>query len=559
MNDDGTPKATGGPAYVGAESRALKVSDHFTLNHDVQTVDDLSGTVLDDKSNIVKDKLNHFINDPNDPLLQDIPSYTVDEHGVKYPKFSGSVTNINPLNDPTIKNIVTNGLDSYEKGLVVEDSGDPNAQPPLSPIEPFVRTDPFVAQQAMLTVYNRTKAPMSDVEFRKGFRHIFFNRPECYIMSHPVNGVGAILSEQAEHDEEFSSCYSRMPYVLKLLSPIYVTGSFAQNGINSNWNYLLSNRVISMSGTPGTTMSTVESITTGIEGYTVTPPMNIESDRGSTLTIRFRDSKTLEVYTFLQMWMRYMYKRARGIFSPPYNGYQYRNGFLTANETGTPVGGSVIYHPYDRAEEYMASIFDIYTNEADAKILHWCKYYGVYPTEATVDGLTSETAGAVGTDGVTVSATFKYHRKLECSNMTLVEFNYNAGITDDLGQVTKEALSISQPFLLKDDQTKKVLKQYIGSAGMFTGSPYIILGKSQNGPLQGDGDLITPYLQFMGIKDGMLNSLMNMGLTNIVKSDTGNAIGTINDGTTTQSNSSSTTASGVVKPVLSTLLNERSE
>jgi hypothetical protein len=46
-------------------------------------------------------------------------------------------------------------------------------------------------------------------------------------------------------------------------------------------------------------------------------------------------------------------------------------------------------HPYDRALDYCASLFDIVTNESGTKILYWCKYYGIYPIQATPSGLTN--------------------------------------------------------------------------------------------------------------------------------------------------------------------------
>lgn len=495
--------------------------------------------------NFLFDNSEHFTRDVNDIGLSGVQTYYERSDGSRVPIFSGATTNINPLKDADKQEIIDGGLESHEQKRVRDLSMLPNGnqtmadiianakggkvppQPPLSPLHPFTRMDPKMAQVATLTTYNRTKIPIADLEFRKGFRHIFITRPECYIMAHNPNTTSSsdmcILSEQAEYDTDFASCYSRMPHILKLLSPIYVSGAFSQNGIPSNWNYLMSNRALGISSPVQSSMTVSEDIPKSIEGYTVTPASHVESRQGSTIDIKFRDTKNLEVYEMNRMWMLYMHKRKRGEFAPPYNSYQYRNGFLRAGRDGLPVynkkmeGLSQPYaltcHPYDRALEYCATIYDIVTNESMTKILYWCKYYGVYPTSASVDGLTNDLNGPI-TNEMTTTVTFKYQYKLENDNRSLVEFNYNAGITDDLGRVTK-AVESSYPFLLKDDPNDPILKHHVGAAGMFTGSPYIVLGKSQNDPLNVDNDILVPYLRFMPLTNERMNSELNMGITNV--------------------------------------------
>lgn len=477
----------------------------------------------------IRNTSEHFTRDLNDPegKLNNIPVTRVVEGIGIDPIYSGSTTSVNPLNDTDKEKVITYGLDTTESENVKSDND--NQSTPISPLHPFTRMNPTTAQVSNLTTYNRTKLPVADLEFRKGFRHIFFTRPECYIMARNPNGIEPVLSEQCENDEDFSSSYSRMPHILSLLSPIYVTGSFSQNklDINSNWNYLLSNRVQGMS-TAQTTMSINENIAKSIEGYTVTPASLVESRQGSTLDLKFQDTKNMEVYEMLRLWMLYMHKRKKGIFAPPYNGYQYRNGFMSVPESGLPVTNdpsyAVILHPYDRALEYCASIYDIITNESMTKILYWCKYYGVYPTAITQDGLSNESNSPI--TSMSLSATFKYHYRLENVNKTLTEFNYNAGITDNMGRVTKSVES-SLPFLLRDDPNNNVLKQYIGGAGMFTSSPYIVIGKSQNNPLNSSEAILTPYLRFMPIND-ILDGEINMGLSNVNK-ETDGVIGTAKD------------------------------
>lgn len=500
-----TGPPTGGPAYKQPEERSLKYSDHLTTHTNVTPN---GPNNIKDSDFFINDHEKHFIRDTNDTISDPTArerktSYT--EDSVEIPVFSGSATNINPLNDPTKEYIIQNGLENYEINRVG------NTSPPISPLQPFTRMDPQTAQIASLTTYNRTKTPIADIEFRKGFRHIFFTRPECYIMSFDNNG-GLTLSEQAKYDEDFLSCYNRMPHILKLLSPIYVSGSFSNNSsVNSNWNYLLMNRVQGMN-TSTISAKTPETVSRSISGYTVTPAGNLESRQGSTIDFSFTDTKNLEIFEMLRMWLLYTTKRYKGIFAPSYNGYKYRNGFIPISKEPIALPNELIYHPYDRALDYGASVFDVVTNESMTKILYWCKYYGIYPISVTPEGLSNENNAPLSS--MTTKATFKYHYKLENSDKSLVEFNYNAGLTDDLGVQIKDNIKSSLPFLLRDDYNNSVLKKYIGAAGMFTGSPYIVMGRSQLDPLDTGNYAVSPYLRFMPIDNEKLDNTINMGLTN---------------------------------------------
>lgn len=487
--------------------------DHFVENQGNATNAPIT-TRIYDNDNILSPE-DHFIRDVNDQSTKDMP---VSKNGKAI--FSGSTTHINPTGDPEKQKIINFGLHGYESERVTNESNKVVTEPPISPLQPFTRLHPLTAQHTNLTTYNRTKLPIADLEFRKGFRHIFITRPECYIMAHNPTGLGSVLSEQAEYDEDFSSCASRMPHILNLLSPTYVTGSYSNNKINSNWNYLLSNRVDGLS-VNSDKIGIYENGSKSLEGNTIQHGSILESRKGDMLELKFRDTKNLEVYEMLRMWMLYIYKRQKGVFAPPYNYYQRTNGFLTSAGSIYHLPNTVMNHPYDRALEYCASIFDIVTNESMTKIIYWCKYYGVYPVSVTPSGLSN--TGNAPLTSMEVGAQFKYQYKLENVNRTLVEFNYNAGITDDMGHINKE-VEASYPFLLHDDPNDKIKKQYIGAAGMFTGSPYIIMGESQLEPLKRDSRIITPYLQFMSLTSNTVNNFANNNIINS-REDTNHKMG----------------------------------
>lgn len=493
-------------------------------------------------------------------------STRINEFGAERPVFSGSTTLVNPTDDSDKSDILENsGLERYERKRVralndTHNHGNTSNQDgatsdyinnhvPLSPLHPFLRLDSdddrgpkninSLVKQSLFLSYNRTHIPMADVEFRKGFRHTFFNRPECYVM-YSDNG-NAKLCRQAAKDEDFSSLFYRMPHVVTMLAPSYITGVHGvglqpdgMHAFSDNWNYLLSNRVLGLSPTDET-LSQKETMTKTPEGYTITPGLHLESRTGSTIQISFRETKDLEVSEFIKAWMLYIHKRARGYFEPPYNGYQYINDWFETNRKATSINpklnGNHInrlqLHPYDRALEYCASIFDFVTNESDNKVIYWCKYFGVYPVAIT-NPLSNENNGPLGAEGLKVDVTFRYQYKLPCTNRTLIEFNYNSGICDALGNLRIAGKpTFSHSFLVKDPKSEikladsvspdpcKALTQYIGAAGMFTGTPMILMAAREMNPLSdrmGNEDLTcVPVLRFADITDPQLNTLLNLG------------------------------------------------
>jgi hypothetical protein len=211
-----------------------------------------------------------------------------------------------------------------------------------------------------------------------------------------------------------------------------------------------------------------------------------------------------------------MYKRQKGIFLPPYNGYAKENSFKSGGKNiEGPLSGAQFtrMHPYDRALEYCASLYDIVTDESGTKILYWCKYYGIYPT-AVNPSLNNDANDAI--TQMETSITFKYHYKLENNNKSLVEFNHDAGLTDNIGRINKDKVTSSLPFLLRDGKEKDpnpFLPKYIGAAGMFTGSPYVVMVASRPDPLSGK-ILTVPSLRFMNVPKMELDKKINMDITN---------------------------------------------
>lgn len=466
----------------------------------------------------------HFAFEPGDE------SSKLDSEG--YRKFTGSSSPLYTNREIRRKRISERGLPFDE---VQTFGGEERA---LSPIDAFFRLDnPTDARYANIFAYNRTRLPSANIEWRKGFRHVFITRPECFIY-----GAGNQLSEQCVNDEIFYTAYTRMPHILYLLSPSYITcPNTSHIFYGDNFNYLLSNRLTTF--TPqGIELTTVQSEQKSNIGSTVIPGSWIENDFSSTLSLNFRETKHLEVYECLRLWIRYINKTYSGEFAPSYSAnYDPHNSYGTyfpasaTTDTGatTPIGSMRHLHPYDRALDYCATIFDIVTNESGTKILYWCKYIGVYPTSASLDSL-SDNANSAITSEQTCSAKFIYQGKEEYTNRALVEFNYNAGIVDELGNPYKTNRTFSLPFLLRDSYTGSPNSRdnsYMGAVGMYTGRPYVVL-KSERSLMPGadpssavrpttvgPNSVLVPQLRFAQLQDLRAN-LMNSGLSNDVTEGT---------------------------------------
>jgi hypothetical protein len=403
----------------------------------------------------------------------------------------------------------------------------------LSPIDAFTRLDdPRDARYANLYAYNRTRLPIADLEWRKGFRHVFITRPECFIL-----GSGNQLSEQCQADETFYTAYTRVPHILYLLSPSYITCTDPNSPrYKDNFNYLLSNRLMSFS-TSGIELSTVTGIQKSTIGSTITPGSWITTDFSSELSLTFRETKYLDVYECIRLWIRYINKIYCGAFASSFSAeYNIHNSFGTympadASMKGayTAIGDKRHLHPYDRALDYCCTIFDIVTNEAGTKILYWCKYIGAYPTGAGLEGLT-DNANAAITGEQTCVAKFHYQGKEEYKNKSLIEFNYNAGIVNENGIPNNCSRTFSLPYLLRDNYNPGhgiPSTAYNGAAGMFTGRPYIALTTEKsimpdadpknedNKVIMAPNKVLIPQLRFLTLED-MTANIMNSGITNDV-------------------------------------------
>jgi hypothetical protein len=488
----------------------------------------------------------HFVEDDNDvisPVKNKGPFYN--NKGDRVYQFTGSTTHVNREDSRDKQAVMDYGLENAELNRINNkkpadhdlsaETYDPSKYkaPPLSPLHPFTRLmDPSMAQSLNVFAYNRFHYPIADLEHRKSFRNLFFTRPECYIYC-----TEGKLALQCEMDDTIASSNSRFPHILKMLSPVYVTGSIGPSPkLMDNINYMLSNRANGFSITEET-LSVNESIGRSVEGYTVAEGMHMESHQGGTFSVSFTDTKYLEIYEYFRIWMNYIYKRRKGTFEPPFSAYAYTNDFPEFGDHELTSKQKAFYmHPYDRALEYTASMFDIITNEANDRITYWCKYYGIYPISISIDGLNSDMGGPM-LDKITVNVTFRYQYKLPCENKSLVEFNFNAGITDLIGKAKSGTFDVASGYInteklmsvldtSNDQSPKRTNIAYAGAANMFVGTPYIVMGRGNREPDRaGNGKLtVHPFLRFLPVTDTAIENVGNLGISGSSKLSSDNVI-----------------------------------
>lgn len=531
-----------GPFYKSIGVRTLTPADHFrgrdAYNGGVMGPSASESTnapaevqrYSKDGGAFIKDISEHFVSldsyhkghlskvtNPDDDESADNSDYNdLDQRGCK--DFRGSSTLVNPESDGD-----RNATAGWGFSVVTDEDANEagEAETMISPVVPFTRLHAIgstrkadlkyatnspqsVARITDAYAYNRFKYPVSDNEFRKGFHSTFITRPECYVCC-----IDGTLSEQAASDPIFSQAYIRMPHICRLLSPSYVCRDFIGN-LRHNWNFLLSNRIISVGSAPETTLETIEP-TKGVGGYTVSLGSFKTSGRGGEVTITFRESRNLEVYEFLRLWIEYIHKRYRGYLSPSYNGYQKQNGFTMP---GSGYNDSMLlYQVYDRSLDYCVSLFDMFTDEAMSKILFWTKWYGLFPKSATLEGMNIENGQVTApNEGLKVTATFVYDAKETCNIQNLVEFNYNSDINTATGAAKQEV--ISSPAYVNNDK-------FFGSVGMFTGPPFVVFEKSNGhikpqGIVSGGEIAYAPHLKFAPVSNteygDRINKMMNMNM-----------------------------------------------
>lgn len=238
---------------------------------------------------------------------------------------------------------------------------------------------------ALFNTVDRLKVAKPDYHLTKTFSHVFFTRPDLYLLNSDCT-----LAPLVKNDPLYYYLYKNDSNILKCLSK-YQTSSH-------DLNLFLSNTAQSFEVADEFVKTTEHGET--FTGYKVQYGLsNIESRTAGTFNIKYVDDKNYTIYKIHKAWVEYISKVYRGELSPR---SEYR---------------------YKKILDYACSVYYIVCGEDGETILFWTKYFGVFPTN--VPSSTSSWSAGSLLKIPEYNITYAYAFKEDFTPLTLAELNIN--------------------------------------------------------------------------------------------------------------------------------------
>lgn len=250
------------------------------------------------------------------------------------------------------------------------------------------------------TFYNRFKVATVDDCLMRGFGHLFFTRPDCYLFDMSATGLQSnSLAPAIRLKPMFANAFTNMPDVIYELTQKFTYGLLRQRGQSSHFMMSLSNKANNFSVNEdyvGT--AAVGKTFTGFQ--IVYGKSNVESKANGSFSVEFTDDKSLHIYWVIRLWMEYISGCYRG--------------------TIVPQEIDVI----NKIIDYCSSLYYIITDETGENIIYWEKYYGIFPSNISNDSLSWQNGDTIKNPKFNV--TFQYSFRTSMDPTLIAEFNYNA-------------------------------------------------------------------------------------------------------------------------------------
>lgn len=243
--------------------------------------------------------------------------------------------------------------------------------------------------------YNRFKVQTVDDMLSRGFGHIIFIKPKCNILD-----TKSTLSSSSglANNQMFVNALRNSPSLLNELCQLN-RDTFMLSLSNKVTNFNVNEEFLA-DGTYGKTYT----------GHQVAyGKNNIESQTASQMTIDFQDDRSLHIYQLHKLWIEYISGCYRG--------------------TILPKASDII----DKILDYAGGVYYILTAEDGESIIYWEKYYGLFPTNISVDSLSWTRESPIFAPKFSV--TYKYSFRKTFDPSIFIEFNHNANISSDLDYV----------------------------------------------------------------------------------------------------------------------------
>lgn len=258
--------------------------------------------------------------------------------------------------------------------------------------------------------------------------YIFFTKMDLHLFEPNTNN----LNPEIQNNQFFVECFNNYKETMYQLQE-----SVSQYTANSPFCNLLSNTVASSLELPDISMQTLETAA-NIAGTKMEYPLAVtDSSNMQDFSLDFEDTKHLDVYMFFRIWYEYELLKKDGLVTPPKKEYIINK----------------ILHD-------QMSCYKIIVGEDGETIIHWSKYWGVYPSS-----IPRSIFGDLQDGPIKISVSFKSQWVEDMDPLILQDFNaivqpklsrYNKDIPI---YDTKRAMINGQwcnvPYITRDKQSNK--------------------------------------------------------------------------------------------------------
>ena len=242
------------------------------------------------------------------------------------------------------------------------------------------------------TEFNRFKMDHPDIFLKNSVGYIVFTRPDLNLLN---NGV---LNEDIAADPRVEYIARQNMHLVQSLTHEY------DGTTGHNFNPFLTNLAqgIDVVDDSVDVLDTGETFT----GYKFQySKHNIKSITSGNLNIKFKETFDLGITNIFQLWVDYQSDVYKGIILPKEDYIWYKN------------------------VDYMCNVYYFLLDQDGETVLFWSKYFGVFPTNVPKSAFSYDIGSPIQLPELQVS--FSYIYKEDLSPATLVEFNRDAGLSNN--------------------------------------------------------------------------------------------------------------------------------
>lgn len=184
--------------------------------------------------------------------------------------------------------------------------------------------------------------------------YIFFTKPDLHLFSPSTT----TLNDEISNIPFFINCASSYKPVMCQLQQSADT-TYTNNNPFCN---LLTNTASSRIDLTDISIEELETAKNIYDNKMKYPLASTTSSNAQDFSVEFEDNKFLDVYMFFRIWYEYELIKMKGLVTPP------------------PKGGNKYYYTINKILHDQMGLYKITVGEDMETIMHWAKFWGVYPT-----------------------------------------------------------------------------------------------------------------------------------------------------------------------------------